>query len=171
MNRALELIYQRYPIIEQAMDHPPFSLDMTDEELVFYQLSLFFLNPNRHDFLMSSVQRDLEDEGLEFFLSTLKTFYVSDTDKMYNANNLLRSDVEELDSNMYFKGSTFVKRIQEEIPNTTFVQTMFWSYLSTKTAIPQPDLIIDSVKFWKDSTINKFIEEEKETPKRKKRNK
>lgn len=169
MNRALELIYQRYPIIKDAMDHPPFSLEMTDEEFVFYQLSIFFVNPTKQDFLLSSVQENLEDEGLRFFLDVLKTYYEEDTNKLYNANSLVPSEINGIDGTLYFKASTFVKRIQEEIPDTKFVPSMFWSYLSNKTAIPQPDLIIDSVKFWTENTIVQFIEEEKKTTKRKKR--
>lgn len=167
MKNALKLIYQRYPIIEKAMANPPFSLEMNDEELVFYQLSIFFSNPNRHDFLLSSVQKDLEDEGLEFFLKVLKVFYEEVRGKLYNANMFIPIDHEAMDEDMYYKGNTFVRRIQEAIPNTKFVPTMFWSYLAKKSTIPQPDLIIDSVKFWKGSTITKFIEEEKKTPKRK----
>lgn len=169
MKNALKLIYQRYPIIEKAMANPPFSLDMNDEELVFYQLSIFFSNPNKHDFLLSSVQKDLEDEGLEFFLKVLKVFFEEVTGKLYNANMFIPLDHDDMNEEMYFKGSTFVKRIQEEIPNTKFVPTMFWSYLAKKSTIPQPDLIIDSVKFWKSSTITQFIEREKNTTKRKKK--
>jgi len=167
MKHALKMLYQRYPDIKKAQDNPALSIKMTPQELVFFQLSLFLSNPKKHDLYLSKVHSDLQDDDLIFFFEVLRTFYEKDTKKLDNASNLFAISVKENDTSSYYKGATFLDRIQEEIPNTTFTRIRFWSYLNQKAVLPSPDLVIDTVKFWKDSTINDFIKKEKKTPKRK----
>lgn len=168
MKHALKMLYQRYPDVKKAQDNPALSVNMTSQELVFLQLSLFLSNPQRHDFYMSKVHENLQDDDLVFFFDVMKTFYEKDTKKLDNASNLFAVNVKETDTTKFYKGSTFLERIEKEIPNTTLSQPgRFWSYLSQKIVLPSPDLVIDTVKFWKDSTIQNFIEREKKTTKRK----
>ncbi|MDI3236454.1 hypothetical protein QK289_15670 [Exiguobacterium antarcticum] len=168
MKHALKMLYQRYPDVEKAKEDPAFSENLKPEELLFFRLSLFISNPKKHELYLSKVHSVLQDDELMFFFEILQTFYKKDTKKLNNASNLFSESIKEFDPSEYYKAATFLERIQKEIPNTTLRSVNFWSYLSQKLVIPSPDLAIDTVKFWKTSTIQEFIEKEKKTPKRKK---
>lgn len=162
MNRGLELIYHNFPNVKKRIEDPSSVILSNEEELVFYQLALFMNEPKGQKKTLlnhTDAYNKLNAKSLRLYLDILD--YALTPSGKLDGN-------ETFEPSKYVKQRTFFERLVEAIPNTTIDKTTyFWRYVQSGKIIPPPDLIIDEQNFWLEETVEKFIEEEKKSPFRK----
>ncbi|MEK6190619.1 MAG: hypothetical protein N2A99_06485 [Carnobacterium alterfunditum] len=167
--KSIESIYERYPAVKDKIKRPndP-NLSLSTEEAVFIQLVKFYENPTLHQFSLNMLYEHLKDEDLLFALESVITFFQKDT--------ILVQDVSQTfyDSNLLNEQivgqKNFSLMVEEAIKGMKFRPSMLYMYWKRRSdRVPRPDLIIDGTPYWKVSSVELFITNEKKRRKTKKK--
>lgn len=154
-------IYSRFPNVKKKannMKDPNISL--TTQESVFFQLTLFFKNPELHQFSINMLYEHLQDEDLIFSMQMMIEFFQKETTLIRDVSQSFY-DSQLLNSQIVGQ-KRFSEMVEKAIPGIKFRASMinvYWSRGSDR--IPRPDLIIDGTPYWLIETIQIFIKEEK----------
>lgn len=164
---AKNKILKRYPIIKKKLERPndP-KLNLSTQEAVFMQLVNFFEQPTVHQVSLNLLYEHLENEDLLFALESVITFFQKDTS--------LVQDVPQTfyDSNLLNEPMVgqkkFALMVEEAIKGIKFRPSMLHMYWTRRSdRIPRPDMIMDGTPYWKISSVQKFIADEKKRRKAK----
>lgn len=154
-------IYERFPNVKlksKNMKDPNISL--TTQESVFFQLTLFFKNPELHQFSINMIYEHLRNDDLLFSIQMMIEFFqketnlTKDVEQSFYSDNLLKSQI--------VGQQRFSQMVEKAIPGMKFRASMinvYWNRGSDR--IPRPDLIMDGTPYWLVETINTFIKKEK----------
>nr|WP_173026397.1 hypothetical protein [Aeromonas sp. Ne-1]AKO69689.1 hypothetical protein [Aeromonas sp. Ne-1] len=159
MKRTLQRIFNKYPNVEEKFKDPNTVLKTTTEN-VFYDLALFFDQPEQSIFNLNSIHSYLKDEELIFAIQLITSFFSQDTDLIKDKRNLYLPDEE------IYNQTQFGKYLAEN--GLKYNPIKVGTYYRRKTGkIPQADLIISNTPYWFGSTVDLFMREEKEKEKEK----
>jgi len=156
---SINLICNRYPNIKSKMENPDNpNILLTTGEAVFYQMCLFFENPKLHQVSLNTLYDHLKDNDLLFALEMIIYFFKKDTDRVINVDQTFYDN--NILSEPLAGQSKFSEMVEAAIPDMKFKASMINVYWRRGTRIPNADLIIGGTPYWKESTINEFIEKE-----------
>lgn len=167
---SVDKVFNRYPNVQTKSNEPnnP-QIILTNQEAVFYQLVQFFNQPETFQFSLNMIHDHLRDEDLLFAIEVIIEFFQKDTkhvkrvSQTFYDQHLLREQI------LGQKG--FSERVEEKIEGIKFKPSMVNIYWNRPNSgrIPNADLIIDGTPYWKEETVDSFIEKERNYREEKKR--
>ena len=160
MKKSSAMILKKFPFFERHLNDYASTI-LTDNALsnyneveqTFLRLLWFFENPEKENFNLESLYKNLSDEWLSFALESIFVFFKEDT---YLIKNPSFSLVTE--KSAYYNQSDFVRFLNENkhLHELNFSRPMFNSYLK-RGHIPEPDLVVGGSKYWTKGSCEKYL--------------
>lgn len=146
-------IAAKFPFFLEPLsnDEEPFA-SFSEEEKVFYELARFFEEPNSRCFDFALLYKYLEGQWLLFALECLHEFFRQDTYLLPNNPVLIIQD----SINPLMNQTSFAKILAEK--GFPFDLKKLNVY-KKRGMLPEPDVLIENIPYWKKSTIEKYIEQ------------
>ncbi|MFS0783339.1 hypothetical protein [Bacillus sp. 1P06AnD] len=156
--QTVEMIYKKYPNVKLKADNPSDpSVLLTVEESVFFQMVMFFNNPDSFQFSINILYSNLKNEELFFALKCLIEYFQKDTSLLNEIEQSIYDN--ELLSEKLLNQKLFSEYVESAL-NIKFSSSMVRVYW-LRGKVPTADLIIDGTPYWKEKTVLKFIEQER----------
>ena len=160
MKNSTTKIMNRFPNLEQYLnsndriilsDDVLFS--MNNVEQAFLRLAWFFENPDKENFNLETLYKNLDNDSLAFALEVIYNFFANDTYLMQKPNFSIVTEDSE-----YYNQSQFARFLKEN--GLTFTRSKLNTYLK-RGIVPQPDLTVSDSNFWLKKTCQHYLDENK----------
>lgn len=163
MKMSLKYVYERYPNVKDKVEGKTKGkeVQLTNTEDAFYQLALFFNDPDGYSFNVAVLYKNLQDDDLSYALQALLYFFRNDTYLIKHKEKIspfLISEHDEIDTEGLYNQTKAADYLQSFGLN--YSQSKIATYLSRGGNIPSPDITIRGKPFWYETTLKLFAEEE-----------
>ncbi|HZH60495.1 MAG TPA: hypothetical protein VEY70_13155 [Metabacillus sp.] len=150
MKYSAEYIYRHYPNVKRRIEGE--NIQLTNVEDIFYQLALFFNEPERYSFNLSLLYRYLEDDDLIRAIQAVIHFFKKDTYLLKRKNHsFINSD--ELENEKLYNQTMFAEYLTKKGFNYTSNKLGVY-YQRGK--LPEADIKINGTPYWYESTVELF---------------
>lgn len=161
MKNATKKVLDYFPMLEKHVPEHDSTLlsnetlsKLNETEQIFLRLIWFFENPDKENFNLESLYKEVDRDWLAFALEAIYSFFKNDTYLL-----------DKQDFSMVTRDSKYLN--QTEFANYLTENGLNYSrhklhvYLN-RGNIPAPDLTISNAKYWLLSTCDRFLNHEKQ---------
>ena|SRR5699024_10618108 len=121
-------------------------------ENVFLQLVRFFQHPDKENFHLGTLYKQLDNDWLEFALEVIYIYFQQDTYLIRESNHSIITD-----GDYYMNQSRFAEFLNEN--GLKYDRSKLNVYIEREKA-PAADIVISGTKYWERSTCERFLYEE-----------
>jgi len=159
MKQATKRILEYFPMLEKYLPSNENTIlsdnalsQVSEVEQVFLRLTWFFENPEKENFNLETLYKQLDNDWLEFALEVILTFFKEDTYLIQNPSHSIITD-----GDYYMNQSRFAEFLNEN--GLKYDRSKLNVYLD-RGIVPKPDIIISGTMYWERSTCEKFLYEQ-----------
>lgn len=152
-NKSIEKVIHFFPMLPKYMEVEPTIVKekLSEVEFVFYELCLFFQNPQNQTFDISSIYRHLEGKNITLALDSLQTFFKEDTYLMPEEKVLTIYEHDPLVNQTEF--SQFL------LDNGLSYDLRKLNVYYKRGLLPTPNVVIGGKPYWLESSVRNFLHE------------
>lgn len=159
MKKSTQMILNYFPMIEDHINDVDSVVlrdktlsDLDNPEYTFLCLVWFFENPNKENFDLGILYKNLDDYWLSKALECIYVFFTKDTYLIKKPTFSIISDKDTL-----YNQADFVKYLDQykSLHGRNFSRAMLNTYVK-RGIVPQPDVVIGNNKYWNEESCEEY---------------
>lgn len=157
MKKTTERIFKYFPKAKEklllALKNETVNVsDLSQMEYTFYSLALFFEKPESYSFDLGMFYASLENEWLEFALELVAIYFQKETSLIQKPSFSIIKEQDE-----FLNSSQFAELLCDH--GLKYDRAKIKNYYD-RGKLPDADIIIAGVKYWRKETAEAFCKEE-----------
>jgi|APAga8741244001_1050109.scaffolds.fasta_scaffold07049_1 hypothetical protein len=160
MKESIIYILDRYEKVKEKFNNPDnYNIELNEKEATLFHLVHYFQTEN-YPVLLNSIVEHLEDDYLLDAIQAIILFVQKDMTKTRGVSQSFY-DTNLLKEKFYGQ-KTFAEAVEAAIPGHKYKASMVNTYFHRGSdRIANADIIIGNTPYWRESTLQKFIAEER----------